>query len=39
MERLSRSFDIVTQSYRILLHDKQLMEGTNHVTLNLHRKQ
>lgn len=25
MERLSRSFDIVTQSYRILLHDKELM--------------
>jgi hypothetical protein len=25
MERLSRSFDIVTQSYRILLHDKDLM--------------
>ena len=25
MERLSRSFDIVTQSYRILLHDKELV--------------
>ena len=35
MERISRSFDIVTQSFRILLHDK----GTNDVTLNLHREQ
>jgi len=25
MERFSRSFDIVTQSYRILLHDKELL--------------
>lgn len=25
MERFSRSFDIVTQSYRILLHDKELV--------------
>ena len=25
MERISRSFDIVTQSFRILLHDKELM--------------